>query len=88
MGNSAMRLRYTSGMNITNIANTPSHEPLRLLVFNLVTAADHQVLAFTTDWLNALAPYCSVLDVVTMQAGRLAVDQRGCGSSLSGASAA
>lgn len=70
MGNPATRLRYTSGMNTTY---PPSHEPLRLLVFNLVTDADHQVLAFTTDWLNALAPYCSVLDVVTMQAGRLAV---------------
>jgi glycosyltransferase involved in cell wall biosynthesis len=46
---------------------------LRLLVFNLATDADHQVLGFTTQWLNALAPYCETLDVITMLQGRLAL---------------
>jgi glycosyltransferase involved in cell wall biosynthesis len=45
----------------------------RLLVFNLMTDADDPVLGFTTDWLNALAARCGVVDVITMQAGRLAV---------------
>lgn len=45
----------------------------RLLVFNLVTDADDPVLGFTTDWLNALAARCGSVDVITMQAGRLAV---------------
>lgn len=47
--------------------------PLRLLLFNLVTDADHQVLGFTTNWINALAPHCAYIDVLTMQAGRLDV---------------
>ncbi|MAU08425.1 MAG: hypothetical protein CL607_01285 [Anaerolineaceae bacterium] len=50
-----------------------AEKPLRLLLFNLVTDADHLVLAFTTDWINELAPYCEYIDVVTMQVGRLAV---------------
>jgi glycosyltransferase involved in cell wall biosynthesis len=45
----------------------------RLLVFNLMTDADHPVLGFTTNWLNALAERCDSLDVITMQMGRLAV---------------
>jgi glycosyltransferase involved in cell wall biosynthesis len=45
----------------------------RLLVFNLMTDADDTVLGFTTDWLNALAARCESVDVITMQAGRLAV---------------
>jgi glycosyltransferase involved in cell wall biosynthesis len=46
---------------------------LRLLVFNLATDTEHQVLGFTTQWLNALAPFCETIDVVTMQSGRIAV---------------
>lgn len=45
----------------------------RLLVFNLMTDADDAVLGFTSDWLNALAARCEAVDVITMQAGRLAV---------------
>ncbi len=45
----------------------------RLLVFNLMTDADDSILGFTTVWLNALAKHCDHIDVVTMQAGRLAV---------------
>lgn len=45
----------------------------RLLVFNLMTDADDPALGFTTDWLNALAARCEAVDVITMQAGRLAV---------------
>jgi glycosyltransferase involved in cell wall biosynthesis len=47
---------------------------LRLLVFNLATDTEHQVLGFTTQWLNALAPFCETIDVVTMQSGRIAVE--------------
>lgn len=46
---------------------------LRLLLFNLATDADDPVLGFTTTWLNALAPYCDCIDVITMRAGRLAL---------------
>jgi glycosyltransferase involved in cell wall biosynthesis len=46
---------------------------LRLLLFNLKTDADDSNLGFTTDWINALAPFCEYVDVVTMQVGRLAV---------------
>lgn len=60
---------YSLSQNETDMSETP----LRLLLFNLVTDADHLVLAFTTDWINALAPYCKYIDVVTMQVGRLAV---------------
>lgn len=49
------------------------NEPLRLLWFNLATDADAPVQGFTTDWINALAPYCQFIDVVTMRAGRIAV---------------
>lgn len=45
----------------------------RLLLFNLVTDADHPVLGFTTVWINALARHYVQIDVVTMQQGRLAV---------------
>lgn len=47
--------------------------PLRVLLFNLATDADHQVLGFTSDWINALAPHCEFIDIVTMHAGRLTV---------------
>lgn len=46
---------------------------LRLLLFNLATDADDPVLGFTTAWLNALAPHCEYIDVITMRVGRLAV---------------
>ncbi len=50
--------------------------PLRLLCFNLATDADATGQGFTTAWLNALAPHCDRLDVVTMRAGRLALDDK------------
>jgi glycosyltransferase involved in cell wall biosynthesis len=46
---------------------------LRLLLFNLKTDADDDVLGFTTDWINALARRCERISVITMAAGRLAV---------------
>jgi glycosyltransferase involved in cell wall biosynthesis len=46
---------------------------LRLLLFNLMTDAADSNLGFTTDWINALAEHCEYIDVVTMQAGRLAL---------------
>lgn len=46
---------------------------LRLLWFNLITDADAPVQGFATDWINALAPRCHSIDVLTMQAGRIAV---------------
>lgn len=45
----------------------------RLLLFNLMTDADDPVLGFTTTWINALAKHFDHIDVLTMQAGRLAV---------------
>jgi len=45
----------------------------RLLLFNLMTDADDSNLGFTTDWINALAEHCASIDVLTMEAGRLAV---------------
>lgn len=44
----------------------------RLLIFNLKTDADDQALGFTTAWINALAAHVESIDVITMQAGRLA----------------
>lgn len=46
---------------------------MRLLIFNLMTDADDPILGFTTAWINALAARCEAVDVITMQAGRLAV---------------
>lgn len=46
-------------------------QKIRLLLFNLMTDADDSNLGFTTDWINALAPHCATIDVVTMQSGRL-----------------
>src|SRR5262245_2885224 len=46
---------------------------LRLLLFNLKTDADDSNLGFTTDWINALAPLCEYIDVVTMQSGRVTI---------------
>jgi glycosyltransferase involved in cell wall biosynthesis len=48
-------------------------QPLRLLWFNLVTDADAPIQGFATNWINALAPHCQYLDVITMQAGRIDV---------------
>ena len=46
---------------------------MNLLVFNLKTDADDDVLGFTTDWVNALAASCERIFVITMSAGRIAV---------------
>jgi glycosyltransferase involved in cell wall biosynthesis len=45
----------------------------RLMVFNLRTDADHALLGFTTEWLNALAQYYDGIDVISTHTGRLAV---------------
>ena len=50
-----------------------NERPLRLLWFNLVTDADAPNLGFATEWINALAPHCERIDVITMRAGRIAV---------------
>ncbi len=50
-----------------------NERPLRLLWFNLVTDADAPNLGFTTEWINALAPHCERIDVITMRSGRIAV---------------
>jgi glycosyltransferase involved in cell wall biosynthesis len=47
--------------------------PVNLLVFNLRTDADDDVLGFTTDWVNGLAARCKKVFVITMSAGRIAV---------------
>ncbi|MCR6629431.1 MAG: glycosyltransferase family 4 protein [Magnetospirillum sp.] len=44
-----------------------------LLLFNLRTDADDDVLGFTTAWINALARRFDNVHVITMSAGRLAV---------------
>ena len=44
-----------------------NERPLRLLWFNLVTDADAPNLGFTTEWINALAPHCERIDVITMR---------------------
>lgn len=44
---------------------------MRLLLFNLVMDADDPILAFTTDWVGALARRCEHVDVVTMSTGRV-----------------
>ena len=48
-------------------------KPLRLLWFNLATDADAPIQGFTTNWINAVAPHCQYIDVLTMRVGRLAV---------------
>lgn len=47
--------------------------PLRLLWFNLATDADAPNLGFATEWINALAPHCDYIDVISMRVGRLDV---------------
>lgn len=42
-----------------------------LLLFNLRTDADDDVLGFTTAWINALAVHFETVSVITMSAGRL-----------------
>ncbi len=44
-----------------------------LLLFNLKTDADDDILGFTTDWINALAPNFNHVFVITMCAGRIEV---------------
>jgi glycosyltransferase involved in cell wall biosynthesis len=46
---------------------------VNLLIFNLKTDADDDVLGFTTDWINGLAAHCQRVHVITMSAGRIAV---------------
>ena len=50
-----------------------NEQPLRLLWFNLATDADATNLGFTTDWINALAPHCEFIDVLSMRVGRVNV---------------
>lgn len=50
-----------------------NERPLRLLWYNLATDADAPNLGFTTEWINALAPHCERIDVLTMRSGRIAV---------------
>jgi glycosyltransferase involved in cell wall biosynthesis len=45
----------------------------RLLLFNLRTDIDDHILGFTTQWINALAPYYEAIDVLTTHAGTLAL---------------
>jgi glycosyltransferase involved in cell wall biosynthesis len=47
---------------------------LNLLVFNLAMDADHSILGHTTEWTNELARRCEHVSVITMFAGRLAMD--------------
>ncbi len=49
--------------------------PKRLLLFNLVTDADHPILGFTTQWIRQLAARVETLDVITMRAGRIDVPE-------------
>jgi glycosyltransferase involved in cell wall biosynthesis len=44
-----------------------------LLLFNLKTDADDDVLGFTSDWINALAVHFERVFVITMYAGRIEV---------------
>lgn len=46
---------------------------MNLLLFNLKTDADDDVLGFTTDWINALASHVHRIVVLTMSVGRVAV---------------
>ena len=47
---------------------------MNLLVFNLAMDADDPALGHTTAWINALARRCEHVSVITMRAGRLAVE--------------
>jgi glycosyltransferase involved in cell wall biosynthesis len=48
---------------------------LNVLVFNLATDADHATLGHTTAWTNELARRCDHVSVITMYAGRVAVEE-------------
>ena len=43
----------------------------KLLLFNLVTDAEHPILGFTTQWVRALASRVRSVDVITMLTGKL-----------------
>ena len=47
-----------------------NERPLRLLWFNLATDADAPNLGFAVEWINALAPHCEFIDVISMRVGR------------------
>lgn len=51
----------------------PEKNRRRLLIFNLRTDADDHILGFTTQWINALAPFYEAVDVLTTHKGTLAV---------------
>lgn len=46
---------------------------MNLLLFNLVTDADHPILGFTTHWIRELASRVNSIDVITMRSGRIDV---------------
>lgn len=54
-------------------ARETASAPRRLLLFNLVTDARHPILGFTTQWIRELAARVESIDVITMQAGEIAV---------------
>ena len=47
-----------------------NERPLGLLWFNLATDADAPNLGFAVEWINALAPHCEFIDVISMRVGR------------------
>ncbi len=47
---------------------------MNLLVLNLCMDADDPVLGHTTAWVNALSRHCDEVTVITMTAGRIAVE--------------
>ena len=46
---------------------------MHLLIFNLKTDEDDELLGFTTDWINALAEHCDKVSVITVSHGRASV---------------
>lgn len=46
---------------------------MHLLIFNLKTDEDDELLGFTTDWINALAAHCDKVSVITVSHGRASV---------------
>lgn len=44
---------------------------MNLLLFNLVTDADHPILGFTTHWIRELATRVDRVEVITMRSGRI-----------------
>lgn len=47
---------------------------MNLLLFNLKTDSESDVLGFTTDWINALSTHFEKIFVMTMEAGRVGVN--------------